>query len=83
MEEWVQYRDEYLAELLRLDGLESGSPVDGCFTCGKASVDIPVRCLDCSGGRHFCAECVVKDHRCFPTHRIEVSTRLLDTDIFF
>lgn len=74
MEQWMGHRDEYLDELLRRDGLSAGSPQHGCHACEKTDVANVMRCRDCAGGRHFCADCILSAHGALPLHRVEVST---------
>ncbi|KAI0682359.1 hypothetical protein C8T65DRAFT_597017, partial [Cerioporus squamosus] len=66
---WSHHVDEYLAELLRLEG--RGEHTGGCCTrCGQAGAGI-YRCDDCANTSMFCAGCIVADHVSNPLHRIK------------
>ncbi|KAI0684667.1 hypothetical protein C8T65DRAFT_712959 [Cerioporus squamosus] len=68
---WSHHVDEYLAELLRLEG--RGEHTGGCCTrCGQAGAGI-YRCDDCANTSMFCAGCIVADHVSNPLHRIKPS----------
>ncbi|THU80041.1 hypothetical protein K435DRAFT_874797 [Dendrothele bispora CBS 962.96] len=77
LKEWIPYRDEYLAELLRLEG-RGDVEKDECPWCGQPSEDedgehIPFyRCVHCFGEDLMCKACCVKRHEANPLHVIEV-----------
>ncbi|KAF7792136.1 hypothetical protein EIP86_003166 [Pleurotus ostreatoroseus] len=69
LSEWVDQRDRFLDELLRLEGLRDVKTV-----CAGCQVDVSaaaVRCKDCSGGQLFCASCCVSAHERLPFHVVE------------
>jgi hypothetical protein len=67
----VNYQDEYLDEMLRLEG--RGEMVDTCAICGVQGPTF--RCCQqlCLGTGMFCAQCIVQNHSLLPTHWVEVS----------
>jgi hypothetical protein len=68
LRQWMPERDNYLQELLRLDGRAG---LGG--NCGLCHAEGPeYRCEDCFGGSIFCQQCTVNLHACMPLHRIEV-----------
>ncbi|TDL23120.1 hypothetical protein BD410DRAFT_721379 [Rickenella mellea] len=73
MREWVPLRDEYLQELLRLEGGGDCS----LFKCSKCSCRLtipgasPFRCDDCFNGVVTCSGCCLKAHEQLPLHRIK------------
>ncbi|KAF7965473.1 hypothetical protein HWV62_43305 [Athelia sp. TMB] len=73
---WVDdEREEFLRELLRLDGRGDAMHQPHCLLCKKPDTEpvAPiVRCEDCYGGSLSCAGCSVKAHRANPTHRVEL-----------
>ena len=82
------YRDKFLQEMLRLDGLR-GDDASFCRRCGKdqtAANAALYRCKDCLGGELSCAECCVLAHAENPFHRVSVSTTVfvfyIDTQYF-
>jgi hypothetical protein len=76
LEAWKPHRQEYLEELLRLDGLiVTDGSTSLCKSCGtdlNANGCKTLQCKDCFGGLMYCADCTVKNHRASPFHRIEV-----------
>lgn len=69
--EWLAYRESFLDELLRHDGLGDFLGSTLCASCGE--VDGVIKCRDCLGGCHLrCAVCSIHHHRRLPLHRIEV-----------
>ncbi|KAF7377196.1 CxC2 domain-containing protein [Mycena sanguinolenta] len=66
--EYRPLRDEYLAELLRLDGCGNADQMSrpGC------QITVPtIRCRECFGGELYCPECCVRDHQRQPLHIME------------
>jgi hypothetical protein len=61
--------DDYLAELLRLEG-RGDAFKDYCPQCTTGSADY--RCMDCFGTDLLCSSCIVLRHRSDPFHRIQV-----------
>ena len=68
MEEWREYRDAYLQEMLCHDGRE-GLQATTCAGCG-ASGDFA--CNDCAYRLHYCQQCMINRHQFMPLHRIQV-----------
>ncbi|KAF8066722.1 hypothetical protein FPV67DRAFT_1768075 [Lyophyllum atratum] len=71
---WEQHIDEYLRELLRLEG--RGDAQLRCAMChNDHSLVIEgqplYRCSDCVDSRLFCAKCIVTDHCTRPLHRVK------------
>ncbi|TDL15288.1 hypothetical protein BD410DRAFT_732930, partial [Rickenella mellea] len=69
--EWTRQRDEYLDELLRLDGLGSYPSPMSCRSCGQEGL---CRCLDCFDGPILCKSCMCSKHPLNPLHRVELWT---------
>ncbi|KAJ7678410.1 hypothetical protein B0H17DRAFT_1236048 [Mycena rosella] len=68
---WMEFRDEYLDEMLRLEGRSNSISYATCASCGS---DGPTfRCAQqlCHGPEMFCEACVVEKHAFLPTHWIE------------
>ena len=76
MEEWREYRDTYLQEMLRHDGRE-GLQVTTCAGCGARG---DFACNDCAYRLHYCQQCMIDRHQFMPLHRIQV--RLLALHIY-
>ncbi|KAK7018251.1 CxC2 domain-containing protein [Favolaschia claudopus] len=68
---WVGLRDEYLDEMLRLEGRGDAEIYAACASCGEA--DPRYRCENqtCYGPGMFCKSCVVEQHQVLPTHWIQ------------
>ncbi|KDQ58042.1 hypothetical protein JAAARDRAFT_129485, partial [Jaapia argillacea MUCL 33604] len=64
---WIPYRDEYLDELISLEGM-GRSRCLGCLDCQQAAF---FQCWDCFGGDLVCGECLVRRHQQSPLHRVE------------
>ncbi|KAJ6514372.1 hypothetical protein C8R47DRAFT_1206735 [Mycena vitilis] len=69
---WVLLQDEYLAELIRLEG-RGDVCVTHCPTCPATTPpEMPrYRCKDCMIPDLFCKHCCLVDHARHPLHRIE------------
>ncbi|THU91454.1 hypothetical protein K435DRAFT_820836 [Dendrothele bispora CBS 962.96] len=73
LKEWIPYRDEYLAEFIRLEG-RGDFDSECCPFCKSGDLEehpVLYRCLDCFGGDLVCRECCVKSHTENPLHIIE------------
>ncbi|KAJ7028284.1 hypothetical protein C8F04DRAFT_1212234 [Mycena alexandri] len=68
MHEWRDLRDEYLCELLRLEGAADADLVR-CPSCNQAEATF--RCKQCFGGQMYCGDCTVKMHTKNPLHIID------------
>ncbi|KAJ7026606.1 hypothetical protein C8F04DRAFT_966262 [Mycena alexandri] len=68
---WIEYRDEYLDEMLRLEGRGGFVERANCASCGV--VDPMFRCAHqlCMGPEMFCEACIVQKHAFLPTHVVE------------
>ncbi|KAF9035697.1 hypothetical protein BDZ89DRAFT_924767, partial [Hymenopellis radicata] len=71
MSTWKQFRQSYLDELLRHDGLAGGSLT--CAICNDPSKHAEFRCADdeCVGLGLVCQECCLAHHLCLPLHWIQ------------
>jgi hypothetical protein len=71
---WAGHQDEYLDEMLRLEGRGYPAIYSKCGGCGEA--DPTFRCAQqtCYGPGLFCKECIVARHAVLPTHWIQVGT---------
>lgn len=69
MDTWIDFRDEYMDELMRSEG-------PGDFANGNCAVCVSehaiFRCRDCIAGPMWCLECVLLRHNQNPLHRLEV-----------
>ncbi|OJT01852.1 hypothetical protein TRAPUB_7684 [Trametes pubescens] len=66
---WQGLRDEYLSEVLRLDGRGN---FRGAATCPRCTTSTPkYRCRDCLGGEVLCQACIVAAHQNLPLHIVE------------
>lgn len=79
LKEWSSaYREEYLEELLRLEGRGNSAHVEHCLSCGPSPSPLtqdkaPVfRCDDCAGFLMECHTCCLKRHERLPFHLIKV-----------
>ncbi|KAJ7802266.1 hypothetical protein B0H13DRAFT_1672311 [Mycena leptocephala] len=68
---FVRNRDDYLDEMLRLEGRGDADNYSACHGCG--ALDPIYRCAHqtCYGAGLFCSACIVKQHTLLPTHWIE------------
>ncbi|KAJ7481682.1 hypothetical protein FB451DRAFT_1444162 [Mycena latifolia] len=65
---FLKYRDEFVAEFLRLDGCGDASEA----ACPGCSSGVPtIRCLRCYGEQLYCVDCCVEQHANHPLHVIE------------
>ncbi|KAJ7780811.1 hypothetical protein DFH07DRAFT_865230 [Mycena maculata] len=71
MKTWALHMDEYLDEVLRLEGRGSASISSTCGGCGTA--DPTFRCSRqmCYGPGLFCEKCIMEKHSVLPTHWVE------------
>ncbi|KAF8261054.1 hypothetical protein EI94DRAFT_1608583 [Lactarius quietus] len=63
MEQWLQFRSNYLHILLKMEGKPAS---DRCSMCIGQAV---IKCPDCFGSPSFCKDCGLESHRCSPFHR--------------
>jgi CxC2 like cysteine cluster associated with KDZ transposases len=72
MREWLQnYRQYFLEEMVRRDGLGGFEELPLCYDCKDHSGS--ARCIDCFGDALLCPQCIVKAHQHLLRDRIEVS----------
>ncbi|KAF8146729.1 hypothetical protein K438DRAFT_2092496 [Mycena galopus ATCC 62051] len=71
LQTWTNYQDEYLDEMLRLEGRGDPASHLECLSCG--TMDPTFRCAQqlCHGAGMFCAKCIVQKHQFLPTHWVE------------
>jgi hypothetical protein len=68
----MKFREAFLDEALRHDGLGDFLDQSKCSNCGNAPGII--KCKDCANGVLLkCPECIVALHKTLPLHRVEVS----------
>jgi hypothetical protein len=71
LEEWLPFRNMFLDEILRHDGLGGFLGHSKCAKCEEN--DGIFKCKDCPSGRELkCQGCMVSLHQEFPLHRVEV-----------
>ncbi|KAH9845982.1 hypothetical protein C2E23DRAFT_872607 [Lenzites betulinus] len=72
MKAWIPKRDEYLHELLRLEG-RGGYARNRCESCpdGETANEAVIRCCDCSPRPLCCGSCAVRQHAHTPYHRFQ------------
>ncbi|KAJ7028998.1 hypothetical protein C8F04DRAFT_963379 [Mycena alexandri] len=71
MRTWALHQDEYLDEMLRLEGRGYAAIYSKCGGCGGAN---PVfRCMQqtCYGPGLYCQACLLTQHACLPTHWVQ------------
>ncbi|EPT05686.1 hypothetical protein FOMPIDRAFT_49903, partial [Fomitopsis schrenkii] len=68
LDEWASKVDDWLGELLRIEG-RMGFTDDCCPSCGTGAAEY--RCSDCFNNRLYCGECTAQAHRDHPLHRLE------------
>ena len=78
LKEWINQKDTFVGELLRLDGLRGTEA--SCGVCNAADASL-YRCSECVGSRLLCATCCVAEHIRLPFHVIEVRCFQLDASI--
>jgi hypothetical protein len=73
---WANHQDEYLDEMLRLEGRGYHGIYSTCGGCQKP--DPTFRCAQqtCYGPGLFCQDCIVERHAVLPTHWIQVSAEI-------
>ncbi|KAI0040342.1 hypothetical protein FA95DRAFT_1502997 [Auriscalpium vulgare] len=72
LSDWLPFRDTFLDELIRHDGLLENAMLPHCRQC---PVDVAepgqFKCSDCTGGLFLCAGCIVSAHKTLPLHRVQ------------
>ncbi|KAJ7702934.1 hypothetical protein B0H16DRAFT_1347222 [Mycena metata] len=71
MKTWALHQDEYLDEMLRLEGRGYSAIYSQCVGCGGA--DPGFRCMQqtCYGPGLYCQTCLLRQHACLPTHWVQ------------
>jgi hypothetical protein len=69
---WMEHWDEYLDEMLRLEGRGFPAIHSKCGGCGKADPCFRCEHQTCYGPALYCQACVVERHAVLPTHWIQV-----------
>jgi hypothetical protein len=71
--EWLRFREIFLDEALRHDGLGNFFGHTTCSKCGEH--DGIFKCKNCGDGSMLkCLDCTLGIHRTLPLHRVEVNT---------
>ncbi|KAL1741828.1 hypothetical protein HDZ31DRAFT_66538 [Schizophyllum fasciatum] len=71
LRDFKQYVDEYMAELVRVDG-RGDADVNACPTCPPDAQSLPrFRCAGCTGFSLYCARCTVRNHAKRPFCTVE------------
>jgi hypothetical protein len=65
------FREEYLQEMLRLEGRGDVASHGQCMSC--PATDAIYRCEDCMGRLVECSHCCLTRHKHLPLHIIQVS----------
>ncbi|KAJ7933057.1 hypothetical protein B0H13DRAFT_2307333 [Mycena leptocephala] len=68
---WVDHRDEYLDEMLRLEGRGEAAIFGTCGTCGESDPHYRCENQTCYGTQLFCRTCIVLRHEVLPTHWVQ------------
>ncbi|KAJ7842077.1 hypothetical protein B0H13DRAFT_2239393 [Mycena leptocephala] len=68
---WVTHRDEYLDEMIRLEGRGSSDVYSTCGSCGTVNPAYRCEHQTCYGPGMLCKECIVNMHAVLPTHWIQ------------
>jgi hypothetical protein len=74
---WVEHQDEYLDEMLRLEGRGYASIHSKCGDCGAANPTFRCAQQICFGLALYCQPCIRGRHTVLPTHWIQVRRGLL------
>jgi len=70
LEQWIQYREEFADELIKLEAPRLGNQQSPCQDCGAP--EALFRCLDCFAFGPACQNCTVHQHEHHIFHRIQV-----------
>ncbi|KAI0038712.1 hypothetical protein FA95DRAFT_1585439 [Auriscalpium vulgare] len=69
IKDWLPFRELFLNEIIRLEGLGDVAKLPLCGDCGVEVGDL--RCTDCMLGTRFCTSCVVSAHQKLLFHRLQ------------
>ncbi|KAI0064330.1 hypothetical protein BV25DRAFT_1790798, partial [Artomyces pyxidatus] len=72
--QWIPYRDAFLDEMLRHEGMgdvavDDRTGLPSCHGCSCAGAQF--RCTDCIWPHVYCRTCLVSNHRDVPLHRVQ------------
>ncbi|KAJ7809233.1 hypothetical protein B0H14DRAFT_2379873, partial [Mycena olivaceomarginata] len=68
---WAQHRDEYLDEMLRLEGRGYAAIHSTCGGCRRPNPTFRCEHQTCFGPSLYCQTCIVAQHAALPTHWIQ------------
>jgi hypothetical protein len=71
---WLDEREKYLLELIRLEGRGDYASRETCQGHSECTSEPAYRCQDCFGTELYCQVCIINRHRENPLHKIEVRT---------
>lgn len=74
---WAAHQDEYLDEMLRLEGRGYAAIYSKCGGCECPNPTFRCEHQACYGPSLFCRECIVARHAVLPTHWIQVGGNLV------
>jgi hypothetical protein len=72
---WAEHQDEYLDELLRLEGRGYKAIHSRCRGCSAPDPIFRCEHQTCYSPSLFCKTCIVQTHSVLPTHWIQVSKK--------
>jgi hypothetical protein len=76
---WAVHQDEYLDEMLRLEGRGYSAIYSTCGGCQRPNPAFRCEQQMCYGPSLYCQTCIVKRHAALPTHWVEVREELTRT----
>ncbi|KAJ6574049.1 hypothetical protein B0H19DRAFT_1208169 [Mycena capillaripes] len=68
---WANHQDEYLDEMLRLEGRGYAAIYSKCGGCEQPNPTFRCAQQTCYGPSLFCRACIVKQHAALPTHWVQ------------
>ncbi|KAG2123716.1 hypothetical protein BD769DRAFT_1628906 [Suillus cothurnatus] len=68
---WLDEREKYLLELIRLEGRGDYASRETCQGHSECTSEPAYRCRDCFGTELYCQACIINRHRENPLHKIE------------
>ncbi|KAJ7936237.1 hypothetical protein B0H13DRAFT_1589693, partial [Mycena leptocephala] len=68
---WANHQDEYLDEMLRLEGRGYAAIYSTCGGCQRPNPTFICEQQTCYGPSLFCQRCIVERHTMLPTHWIQ------------
>jgi hypothetical protein len=76
---WAEHQDEYLDEMLRLEGRGYAAFHSTCGGCKAPGPSFRCTQQTCCGPSLFCQACIVERHAVLPTHWIQASAEVVDS----